>query len=240
MIPQTTALAVEYNTRIREMPATDRPRERLRAHGAESLSNAELLAILLRTGAAGQSVLSLATGLLSRHGGLGGLARLSFSELVSQRGLGEAKAAELRALFTLAGRLRALEAGERPIVRSPADIMAILGAEMSVLEQEHLRVVLLTTRNQVIATPEVYKGNVNSSLVRIAEVFKEPIRQNAPSIVLVHNHPSGDPSPSADDVLLTGEVIKAGKLMGIEVLDHVIVGEGRHCSLKEMGLAFGA
>ncbi len=230
----------EYNVRIREIPASERPRERLRDLGAAALSTAELLAIILRTGSARQSVLNLASSLLARHGGLGGLARLSFADLVRERGVGEAKAAELQAAFQLALRLNALQPEERPYVRSPADVDALLGGEMALLDQEHLRVLLLNTRNQVMAVSEVYKGNVSSSLVRVAEVVREAVRQNAPCLVLVHNHPSGDPSPSADDVVMTKQVVEAGNLLGIEVLDHVIIGDQRLVSLKERGLGFGA
>lgn len=228
----------EYNTRIRELPASERPRERLRDYGAESLSNAELLAIILRTGSAEQSVLNLATALLARYGGLGGLARLSFSDLVRERGLGEAKAAELLATFQLAVRLSSLQPEERAYVRSPQDVYALLGAEMGLLDQEHLRVILLNTRNQVMGVSEVYKGSVGSSYVRVAEVFREAVRQNAPGLIVVHNHPSGDPSPSPDDVVLTKQAIEAGKLLGIDLLDHIVIGDHRHASLKQLGLAF--
>ncbi len=231
----------QYNTRIRELPATERPRERLRERGADGLSTAELLAIVLRTGFADQSVLNLATSLLARHGGLAGLARLSFAELVREKGIGPAKASELLATFQLAVRLNGLRPEERPFVRSPADVGLLLGGEMALLEQEHLRVVLLNTRNQVLAVSEVYKGNVSSSVVRMAELFREAIRQNAPSIILVHNHPSGDTSPSPDDIAMTKTAIDAGELLNIEVLDHVIIGGGgSHASLKDLGLAFKA
>jgi len=228
----------EYNTRIREIPPAERPRERLRDYGADSLSTAELLAIILRTGSAEQSVLNLATSLLARHSGLGGLARLSFSDLTAIKGLGAAKAAELRATFELALRLSALQPEERPVIRSPADVMSLVGGEMGLLDQEHLRVLLVSTRNQVLAVSEVYKGNVSSALVRTAELFREAVRQNAPSLILVHNHPSGDPSPSPDDVSMTKQAIAAGTLLGVEVLDHVIIGDRRHASLKQLGLAF--
>jgi DNA repair protein RadC len=230
--------AAEYNTRIREMPAADRPRERLRDFGAAALSTAELLAILLRTGSAGQNVVSLATALLAQHGGLGGLARLSFAELVQVHGLGEAKAAELKAAFELARRLNALQPEERPQVRSPADVFALVGGEMTLLDQEHLRVLLLSTRNHVLSVSEVYKGNVSASLVRISELFREAVRQNAPAIIIVHNHPSGDPAPSPDDVALTKSALEAGKLLGIDLLDHVVIGDRRFVSLKELGLGF--
>ncbi len=202
----------EYNTRIREIPPAERPREHLRDYGADSLSTAELLVIILRTGSAEQSVLNLATSLLARHGGLGGLACLSFSDLTAIKGLGAA--AELRATFFLALRLSALQPEERPVIRSPADVMSLVGCEMGLLDQEHLRVLLVSTRNQVLAVSEVYKGNVSSALVRTAELFREAVRQNAPSLILVHNHPSGDPSPSPDDVSMTKQAIEAGRCLG--------------------------
>src|SRR5690606_2825953 len=189
-----------YNIRIREIPSSERPRERLRDHGAAALTSAELLAIILRSGTQKQSVLTLAQDLLRRHGGLAGLARLSFSDLVREPGLGEAKAAEIRALFQLASRIQALELGERPFIRSPQDVHALLGGEMATFEQEHVRVLLLSTRNQVLGVHEVYIGNVNSSMVRAAEVFRDAVRQNAAGVLLVHIHPSGDPTPSPEDV----------------------------------------
>lgn len=228
-----------YNVRIREMPTSDRPRERLRDLGPESLSNAELLAILLRTGPRGQNVLNLASSLLVSNGGLGGLARLSFDELVSTKGIGAAKAAELRAAFHLALRLNALQPEERPYVRSPQDVMNLLGGEMSLLDQEHLRVLLINTRNQVLAIREVYRGSVSAAQVRVAEIFRDAIRQNAPSLIMVHNHPSGDPSPSPDDLSLTKQVVAAGQMLQVEVLDHIVIGDKRLVSFKAQGLAFG-
>jgi DNA repair protein RadC len=181
-------------------------------------------------------VLNLATSLLARHGGLGGLARLSFADLVQEKGLGEAKAAEILATFQLALRLNALQPEGRPYVRSPADVNNLLGAEMALLDQEHLRVLLLNTRNQLLSVSEVYKGNVSSSLVRTAEVFREAIRQNAPSMIVVHNHPSGDPSPSPDDVALTRTLVQAAQMLQIDLLDHVVIGDRRFTSLKQLGL----
>lgn len=230
--------ANEYNTRIREIPASDRPRERLRDHGARALSTAELLAIVLRTGSARQSALGLAQSLLARHGGLAGLARLSFADLTRERGVGAAKAAEMQAVFQLALRLRELQPDERPYIRSPQDVYAQIGGEMAVLDQEHLRVLLINTRNQLMAATEVYKGNVASALVRASEVLREAVRQNAPSVILVHNHPSGDPSPSPDDVVVTKRLLEAARLLDIELLDHVIIGDRRWVSMKQLGLGF--
>jgi len=231
---------VQYNTRIREMAVTDRPRERLRDIGAESLTSAELLAIVLRTGWAKQSALSLAQSLLSKHGGLAGLARLSFAELVKEAGIGEAKAAELKAVFRLAALIRDLRPEDRAYVRSPADVMDLVGHEMAVLEQEQLRVILVNTRNQVMGMSELYRGNVSQAIVRQAELFRDAVRQNAPSVVLVHNHPSGDPSPSPDDVAFTQEAVKVGALLKIDVLDHIIIGDRNVYSMKLNGKGFGA
>ncbi len=226
----------EYNVRIREIPSSERPRERLRDLGPGALSNAELLAIILRSGSTKQSVLGLASSLLARHGGLGGLARISYADLLNEPGLGEAKAAEIRALFQIAARVQALEVGERPIIRSPQDVHALLGGEMASFEQEHMRVLLINTRNQVLGVHEIYVGNVSSAVVRAAEVFRDAIRQNAPSIIVVHNHPSGDPSPSPDDVALTKALVAAGGHLDIELLDHVVIGDRRYASLKSLGL----
>lgn len=228
----------QYSVRIREIPSSERPRERLRDLGPGALSNAELLAIILRTGSGGMNVLNLATNLLTRHGGLGGLAGLSFSELLHEKGLGEAKASELMALFQLAARLQKLQPEEKVFVRTPLDVYLLLGLDLAFLDQEHLRVILLNTRNQVMAVHEVYVGNVSSALVRTSELFKEAVRQNAPAVILVHNHPSGDPTPSPDDVVLTKRAAEAGKLLDISVMDHIVIGrEGtKYLSLQQMGL----
>jgi DNA repair protein RadC len=221
--------------RIREMPASERPRERLRDSGAEALSTAELLAIVLRTGTTKQSALALAQSLLAKHNGLGGLARLSFADLQQENGIGEAKAAEIKAAIQLAIRFRELGGEERFQVSKPEHVYALLGAEMSVLDQEHLRVLLIDTRNRLMATAEIYKGTVNQAQVRGAEVLREAIRQNAPSIILVHNHPSGDPSPSPDDIKLTKTLIEAGRQLDIQVLDHIVIGDRKYASLQELG-----
>lgn len=230
---------LEYYTLIRDLPASERPRERLRDYGPQALSTAELLAIILRTGTNRESVLSLASRLLSQHQGLAGLARVSFAELCQERGLGEAKAAQLKAALELGRRLSSSQPEARAVVRSPADVANLLSAEMGLLEQEHLRVVLLNTRNEVLGIPEVYKGSVNTSLVRVGEIFREAVRRNCPAVVVVHNHPSGDPTPSADDLSMTRQMVEAGRLLDIEVLDHLIIGHGRYVSLKEQGLGFG-
>jgi len=230
---------VEYHPLIKELPVTERPRERLKQYGAAALSNSELLAIILRTGAASESVLHLSARLLTKFRGLAGLARAGFGELCQERGLGEAKAAQVQSALELGRRLMSTQSEERPVVKSPADIATLLQGEMSFLEQEEMRVVLLNTKNQVLSVPRVYKGSINTSLVRVSELFKEAVRENCAALVVVHNHPSGDPTPSPEDIKVTEQIVKAGKLLDIEVLDHIIIGQQRYISLKERGLGFG-
>ncbi|HLF24838.1 MAG TPA: DNA repair protein RadC [Anaerolineae bacterium] len=228
---------VEYHSTIKDMPCGDRPRERLAYAGASALSNAELLAIILRIGSGGENVLNLAQRLLNTYG-LVGLARKSIAELAQERGLGEAKIVQVKAAFELGRRLLAATPDERPQIRTPADAANILMAEMALLEQEQLRVLLLDTRNRVIASPTVYVGSLNTTMIRVSEVFREAIRQNAAALIVAHNHPSGDAAPSPEDVAVTREMIGAGRLLDIEVLDHLIIGQQQFVSLKERGLAF--
>lgn len=229
--------AVEYRSTIKDMPSGDRPRERLARAGASALSNAELLAIILRVGTGGENVLNLAQRLLNRHG-LVGLARKPIAELTSEKGLGETKIIQIKAAFELGRRLLAFAPEERPQIRAPADAANLLMSDMALLEQEQLRVMLLDTRNRVVATPTIYVGSLNTTMIRVSEIFREAIRQNAAAIIVAHNHPSGDPSPSPEDVAVTREIIQAGGLLDIEVLDHLIIGQQRFVSLKERGLAF--
>jgi len=231
------ATALQYRALIREMPTDERPRERLRSRGPEALSNAELLAILLRTGSRGENVVALATRLLSRFEGVNALGRASFAELCAEKHVGPAKAAQVIAALALGQRIMSAQP-PRASVRSPEDVFALVGADMALLEQEHLKVILLNTRNQVMSVRQVNRGNVHSAVVRVAEVFRDAIRENAPNIILVHNHPSGDPSPSPDDAALTKQVEEAGRLLGIDVLDHVVIGRSGPASLRELGLGF--
>jgi len=228
----------EYILRIREMPAEERPRERLRDYGAGQLSNAELLAIILRVGTAKENVVRLAERLLARFKGLAGLSQATFGELRAEHGLGEAKAAQVQAALELGRRLKLQQPEDRLTVRSPSDVFNLLQGDMALLDQERLRVVLLNTRNQVMGTPEIYRGSVNSAQVRVAEVLRPAVRENCPALVVVHNHPSGDPTPSVPDVTLTRELVAAGKQLGIDVLDHIIIGQNSFVSMKELRLGF--
>ncbi|HZU75305.1 MAG TPA: DNA repair protein RadC [Dehalococcoidia bacterium] len=223
---------------MRQLPAGERPRERLRAYGESALSDAELLAIILRVGIVGENVRDVAQRLLSEHGGLVGLARLNFDELCAVHGFGEAKAAQIKAALELGRRLALSGPLERPVIGSPQDVARLVQGEMALLEQEQLRVLVLNTKNQVLAVPTVSMGTVNQSQVRPAEVFRPAVRLNAPSIIVVHNHPSGDPTPSRDDVAITRELVSAGRLLDVEVLDHVVIGLGRFVSLKDLGHGF--
>ena len=179
--------------RIMDLHESDRPRERLASLGPQALSNAELIAILLRVGVKGESAVTVGQRLLNKFGGLTGLHRAPFADLTNQHGLGEAKAAQIKAAIELGRRLPLESPEERPTINSPADAAALVQYEMSALEQEHLRVMLLDRRNRVLETVEVYKGSVNSSQVRVGELFKEAVRKNASAIIVVHNHPSGAP-----------------------------------------------
>lgn len=224
--------------RITDLHETERPRERLASLGPQALTNAELMAILLRVGVTGENAVQVGQRLLQAFNGLGGLHRAPFEELCNQHGIGEAKAAQIKAAIELGRRLALESPEERPVINSPADAAALVQYEMAALEQEHLRVMLLDTRNHVLDLVEVYKGSVNSSQVRVGEIFKVAVRRNATALIVVHNHPSGDPTPSPDDVAVTRAIVQAGKLLDVDVLDHLVIGQGRWVSLKERGLGF--
>lgn len=230
--------SLQYSPLIRDMAEYDRPRERLIRIGAEALSTAELLAIVLRTGPAGESVLRLAERLLVQFDNLPGLARATVAELTAAKGVGEAKAAEIKAALEIGRRLVASSPEERPRVVSPDDAFHLLKSEMMFLDQEHLRLILLDTRNRVLRTPTIYIGSLNTSVVRVAELFRAALRENAAAIIVAHNHPSGDPSPSPEDIKVTRQIVQAGRLLDIDVLDHVVIGRGRFVSLKQRGLGF--
>jgi len=226
--------------RISDLPADERPRERLARLGPQALSKAELLAILLRVGVPGESAVQVGQRLLKDFKGLSGLHRAPFEELCNQHGIGNAKAAQIKAAIEL-GRLMAREPSEeRQTINSPSEAADLVRYDMSVLEEEHLSVILLDTRNHVLDIVEVYKGSVNSSQVHVGELFKPAIRRNAAALIVVHNHPSGDPTPSPDDVAVTRAIVQAGKLLDVEVLDHMVIGQGERnwVSMKERGLGF--
>ena len=223
---------------IRELPATERPRERLVLRGAGGLTAAELLALIWGSGTRGRSAVDLAADVLARYDGLTGLARATDLELASHAGIGEARAAQLVAAFELGRRLLADWPSGRWAIRGPRDVADRLILQMGRLEREELRVVLLDTKNHVLRVETVYQGNVSASLVRVGELYRDAVRLNAAAIILVHNHPSGDPTPSPDDLHLTAETLAAGRLLDIQLLDHLVIGHDAYVSLRDRGVAF--
>jgi DNA repair protein RadC len=236
----TTPIPIDRGAarRLRELPADERPRERLALRGSAGLSSAELIALVWGSGARGRNAVELANDALARHEGLTGLARATELELAAIPGIGRARAAQLIAAFELGRRLVSDWPSGRWTIRSPADIADRLVLQMGRLEREELRVVLLNTKNVVLRVATVYVGNVSASLVRIGELFRDAVRIDAAGVILVHNHPSGDPTPSPDDLHLTAEALAAGRLLDVEVLDHLVVSHDAWVSLRDRGVAF--
>jgi len=222
--------------RIKDLPQDLQPRERLHQMGPEVLSNREILAILLRIGSEGENVLQLAERILTEAGGLTGLVRMSLHELQQIRGVGPAKAAQVKAALEIGKRSVSADPVTRPVVNSPSDVADLVMDEMRTLDREHFRIMFLSTRNNVLGISPVSVGSLNSSIVHPRECFKEAIRRNAYSIILLHNHPSGDPAPSREDLDITRKLSEGGRILGIEVLDHVIIGDKKYVSLKEQGV----
>ena len=229
------------NPRIKDMAAKDRPRERLAAEGAEALSNADLVAILLRTGMKGYSAIHIAEQLLARFGTLEMLARASLDELRQVKGVGRDKAIALKSAFTLAQRMARELQQEMPVLDTPERVADLLREDNRLHSVEHFQVVLLNTRRKLIRVEQISRGTLDTILVHPREVFKLAIAANASGLVLVHNHPSGDPTPSEADIKVTRDLIRAGQLLKIEVLDHVIIGKRTaerakdFVSLRELG-----
>lgn len=223
---------------VKEMPQDERPRERMARVGPQALSTPELLAIILRTGVKDENVLTMATRLLVQYGGLAGLARADFVQITAERGLGPAKTAQLMAALELGRRLMAESPEERFQIRAPQDAANLLMPLLGHKEQEHFMVLYLDTRNRVLDQEILYKGSLNTSLVRTGEVFRGAVRRSCAGVIVAHNHPSGDPAPSAEDIALTRRLVDAGKLLEVELLDHVIIGQNRFVSLRERALGF--
>ena len=229
------------NVRIHDLPAQDRPRERLVAHGADKLSNAELIAILLRTGMKGMSAIHIAEQLLKQFGTLQNLANGSLDDLRKVKGIGRDKAVALKAAFTLARNMARELRHESPVLDTPERIADLLREDNRAFEVEHFQVVLVNTRRKLIRVEPISQGTLDSLLVHPREVFKAAIAANAAAIVIVHNHPSGDPTPSEADIKVTRDLIRAGQLLKIDLLDHVILGRATPerpkdwVSLKELG-----
>ncbi len=228
-------MSERYTVAIREMPAAERPRERLETYGPGAVSTAELLAIQLRTGTVELSALGLAERLLSRYEGLRGVANASLTQLSQQKGIGSVKAIQIAAAFELGRRLAALSQEDRPTIRNPQDVSNLLMPELRDAKQEHFKALLLDTKNRVFKVVAISKGSLDESIAHPRDVFREAIAANAASIILAHNHPSGDPTPSPQDKRATRRLAECGELLGIEILDHIIVGDNNYVSLKALG-----
>jgi DNA repair protein RadC len=224
-----------YTVAIKEMPSEERPRERLQRYGAQALSTAELLAIVLRTGTKERSAIGLAEHLLSVHGGLRGVANASVDELALVKGLGPVKGVQIAACVELGRRLAAHTDDSRPCIRTPEDVAHLLMPKLRDARKENFVALLMDTKNRVVKEVIVSVGTLDASIVHPREVFKDAVASSAAAVIVAHNHPSGDPTPSPEDRQVTARLCEAGRVMGIEVLDHVVVGDGRWVSLKQLG-----
>jgi DNA repair protein RadC len=225
----------EKTLSIQDMNERERPRERLERLGAGELNVGELMAILLRVGVQGKNAVQLGWELVHRFGGLNGLHEASFDELSDVRGVGRAKASQIKAAIELGHRMKLEEQLENPVIKNPASVHDLMAHEVASRKQEQLWVLALSTRNEVIRQQLLYIGTLNHSSVRLAEIFEVPIRCRAASVIIVHNHPSGNHSPSEEDVRFTEELIKAGNMLDIGVLDHIILARDGFSSIRQLG-----
>ena len=208
-------------------------RERLLTYGSQTLLTEELLALVLRTGSHGEQEYAWERNLLEKYGGLGRLMLVDYRELVHEAGLGEARIALLKAVLELGRRLGNAQPGEKYVVKSPADAANLVMVDLAYLEHEQLRVILLDSKNQVVEIVPLYRGTINSSVLRAAEIFRLALVRNCPGIIVCHNHPSGDPTPSPEDIAVTEQLVQAGKVLDVELIDHLVIGDHRFVSLKE-------
>ncbi|TWT26263.1 DNA repair protein RadC [Planomicrobium sp. CPCC 101110] len=228
-------MLTEQSLMIRDVHAADRPRERLLNQGASSLSNQELIAILLRTGTKEESVLFLANRVLTTFEHIQQLKDATIEEMTSIKGIGQAKAVQLLAAVELGRRLSSKQTDMKYTIRSPKDAASYLMADMTSLKQEHFVVLFLNIKNQVVHRQTIFVGSLNASIVHPREIFREAVRRASASIVCAHNHPSGNPAPSPEDIDVTKRLMEAGSIIGIELLDHIIIGDHQFTSLKEKG-----
>jgi DNA repair protein RadC len=220
---------------LKDVPREERPRERMLRYGSSVLSNAELLAILLRTGTYAESAIGLAGRVLSESNGLRSLGEMSTEQLMQIKGIGEAKALQIQASVELGRRVAGSTRSDTVIIRSPQDVTRLLTEELRYLTKEHFVCLFLNTKNHVIGQETLSIGSLNASIVHPREVFQAAIKRNSAAIVCAHNHPSGDPTPSPQDIEITKRLVEAGEIIGIDVLDHIIIGDNGYISLKEKG-----
>ena len=231
-------MANESNQEIcmmKDLPAQERPRERMMQHGPSGMSNADLLSIILRTGSSSIPVQRLAEHVLSHFEGLHGLLNASVEEITSIKGIGKVKAIQVMAAIELGRRIARQKRDDTHVIKSPEDVAELLMDELRHLKQEVFVCLYLNTKNQVIGHERVTTGSLNSSIVHPREIFKGALKRSSASIICAHNHPSGDPHPSREDIEVTRRLVNAGEILGIEVLDHVIIGDNTYYSLKEKG-----
>ncbi|MCR2045009.1 RadC family protein [Anaerosalibacter massiliensis] len=222
---------------IKDMPLSERPREKLYKYGVKSLSNAELVAVIIRTGSRSDTAIDLAQRLISMDKrGIGYLSDASFEELISVKGIGKCKAAQIIAAIELGKRIGAQSGEDKVKVTSPVDIVDLIMEEMRYFKKEHFRIAILDTKNHIITVEDISIGNLNSSIVHPREVYNIAIKRSANSIILIHNHPSGDPTPSREDIQITNRLIETGNIVGIKVLDHIIIGDNRYLSFRERNI----
>lgn len=219
---------------IKEFHPSDKPRERLLTYGAENLTNKELLAILINSGSKNESSITLANSIIKDLKSIRDLRDITFQELTSIKGIGEAKAISILAVVELAIRMHTHNSEEYYYIKSPEDVSNFLMEKMRYYQQEHFVVLFLSTKNQVIHQQTMFIGSLNASIVHPREIFKEAVKRSAAAIVCVHNHPSGDPTPSKQDIEVTERLIECSEILGIDFLDHIIIGAGKFVSLKEM------
>ncbi len=224
--------------RITDLQLSERPRERLEKQGASALTLVELLAILIRVGVRGENALEVSQRILDRFKGLRGMQSASFLELSQERGIGRAKAAQIQAAIELGNRLSRERPVERVIINSPEEAANLIRYEMAGLDHEEIWTMLLDTRNKLIEVKHVYVGSLNSAFARTAEIFKPAILANAAGIILAHNHPSGDPNPSPEDIAMTRNLVQAGRMLDIDLVDHLVIAADTFTSLKERHLGF--
>lgn len=229
-------MAKDFSFTVRDLPKLERPRERLQKVGPDNLSIQEVLALVIGRGIPGKSVMTIAQELISRFGNVQAINRATLEELSQIKGIGIAKAAQIKASFEL-GRREKVEADEENFdVKSPEAVFKLISSSIKDKAREHFKLILLNSRNKKIGISSISTGTLTTSLVHPREVFKEALAHSAASVILSHNHPSGDPEPSEDDLKITRKLVESGKILGVEVLDHIIIGNDKFYSFREKGL----